>query len=139
MSRSLNGCRVAAALMLLGACTTMARGSTVPARLDEPFQLPKAQTATVASERLTVRFTHVESDSRCPVGVQCIRAGEARVHFELRLPGREPEDVILATEGAQPRYATYGAYDLHLVALEPPRRVDVPNPAYVATLRVVRH
>lgn len=126
-------------LLLLAACTTMARGSTVQARLNEPFQLPKGETATVATERLAVRFTSVESDSRCPVGVQCIRAGEARVHFELRLAGREPEELILATEGAQPRYATYGAYDLHLVALEPQRRTDVPHPAYVATLRVVRH
>jgi len=124
--------------VLLAACTTMARGSTVQARLDEPFQLPKGQTATVASERLTVRFTNVESDSRCPVNVQCIRAGEARVHFELRQPGREPEDLILATVGAQPRYATWGAYDLHLVALEPQPRTDVPHPPYVATLRVVR-
>ncbi|HET7461089.1 MAG TPA: hypothetical protein VFJ82_07565 [Longimicrobium sp.] len=125
-------------LVLLAACGTMARGSTVPARLDEPFRLPKGQTASVAGERLTVRFTNVDSDSRCAVGVQCVRAGEARVHFELRLPGREPEDLILATEGARPRYATYGVYDLHLVALEPPRRTNVPHPRYVATLRVVR-
>jgi len=139
MRRVLKGFGGAWGVLLLAGCTTMARGSTVQARLNEPFQLPKGQVATVPSERLTVRFTNVESDSRCPMGVQCIRAGEARVHFELRLPGREPEDLVLATGGARPRYATYGAYDLHLVALEPQRRTDVPHPAYVATLRVVRH
>jgi hypothetical protein len=126
------------ALMVMAGCGTMPRGSTVPARLDEPFRLPRSETAVVASERLSVTFSGVESDSRCPANVQCIRAGEARVRLELRLPGREQEDVILATEGAQPRYATYGAYDVHLVSLEPQPRTDVQRPAYVATLRVVR-
>ena len=129
----------AAALLVVAGCASAARGSQITARLDEPFQLPKSQTAVVASERLTVTFTNVESDSRCPANVQCVRAGEARVHFELRLPGHQQEDVILATEGAQPRYATFGAYDIHLVSLAPQPRTDVPRPAYVATLRIVRH
>ncbi len=119
------------------ACATTPRG-TVQAQLDEPFRLAQGETASVGEERLAVRFAEVVSDSRCPVGVQCVRAGEARVRFELRLAGAEPEAVILATEGAQPRYASYGAYDVHLVTLEPQPRTDVPRPAYVATLRVVR-
>jgi len=131
----------AVALLAMAGCATAQRASTVQARLDEPFQLPRGEAATVESERerLTVAFAAVESDSRCPANVQCIRAGEARVRLDLRLPGREPEDVILATEGAQPRYATYGAYDVHLVSLAPQPRTDVAHPAYVATLRVVRH
>ncbi|HEU4559648.1 MAG TPA: hypothetical protein VFS20_17480 [Longimicrobium sp.] len=120
------------------ACATTPRGATVAARLDEPFRLAQGETASVGDERLAVRFAEVVSESRCPVGVQCVRAGEARVRFELRLPGAEPEAVILATEGAQPRHASYGAYDVHLVTLEPQPRTDVPRPAYVATLRVVR-
>ncbi|HET7234105.1 MAG TPA: hypothetical protein VFJ16_29095 [Longimicrobium sp.] len=127
-----------AVVVMASACTTLARGSAVQARLDEPFRLAQGQVATVADTRLTVRFTGVESDSRCPVGVQCIRAGEARVRLELRLPGREPEVVILATEGAQPRHASYDAYDVHLMGLDPPRRTDVPHPAYVAIVSVVR-
>jgi hypothetical protein len=126
--------------MLLAAagCAAAARGTGVRARLDEPFRLAVGQTAPVAGERLRVGFTGVGSDSRCPVGVQCIRAGEARVRLELRVPGSRAEAVILATEGAQPRSASVGAYDVHLVALEPRRRTDVPHPRYVATLRVTR-
>ena len=120
------------------ACAAMPRGGGVQARLDEPFRLAPGETATVAGTRLTVRFAEVVSDSRCPMGVQCIRAGEARVRFELRGAGASPEAVVLATQGAEPRQASYDAYDVHLVSLEPPRRTDVPRPAYVATLRVVR-
>ena len=43
------------------------------------------------------------------------------------------------TEGGQPRYASFGDYDVHLVTLDPPKRREDPHPAYVATLRVSRH
>lgn len=127
-----------AAVLSMAACASMQRGSGVQGRLDEPFPLPKGATATLVGDRLTVTFERVESDSRCPLGVQCIRAGEAKVQLQLRLPGQAPEEVILATDGAQPRYATYGAYDLHLVSLEPRPRTDVPHPRYVVTLRVTK-
>jgi hypothetical protein len=126
------------AVAVMAACTTMPRGGTVQAPLGEPFRLAQGETASITGTRLTVRFDSVVSDSRCPVGVQCIRAGEARVGFELRLGGANPQAVILATEGAEPRQAAYDAFDVHLVALEPQPRTDVARPAYVATLRVVR-
>jgi hypothetical protein len=128
-----------AMLTVAAGCATAARGAAVQARLGEPFQLPRAQSAVVAGEPLSVRFATVVSDSRCPANVQCVRAGEARVRLELSLPGREVEDVILATEGAEPRYASLGAYDVHLDGLAPQPRTDVPRPQYVATLRVTRH
>ncbi len=130
--------RMLAACVAAAGCATMARAPDVQARLGEDFRLPRGRTAAIAGQRLTVRFTRVVSDSRCPMGVQCIRAGEARVHVKLRLPRRQMEDVVLATAPAQPRYASFGAYDVRLVALEPPRRTDVPHPRYVATLRVTR-
>lgn len=126
-----------AAVAVMAACTTMPRGGTVQAPLNEPFRLAQGETASVTGTQLTVRFAEVVSDSRCPVGVQCVRAGEARVSFELR-GGASPQAVILATGGAEPRHATYDAFDVHLVTLEPQPRTNVPRPAYVATLRVVR-
>jgi len=132
--------RCAAGVMLLAAagCATAARGTGVHARLDKPFRLAQGGMASIAGERLAVGFAGVESDSRCPVGVQCIRAGEARVRLDLRLPGSAAQMVVLATEGAQPRSASYGTYDVQLVTLDPERRTDVPHPPYVATLRVTR-
>jgi len=130
--------RPIAALALLAACVTTPPPS-VTAGLDQDFRLARGETAAVGADRLTVRFSAVVEDSRCPMGVQCIRAGEARVQLELRAAGSGTDDVILATEGGQPRYASFAGYDVRLVALDPPRRTDVPHPAYVATLRVSRN
>jgi hypothetical protein len=126
-----------AALSLLAACATVPPPS-VRAALGQDFRLARGETAAVGTDGLTVRFAAVVEDSRCPMGVMCIRAGEAKVQLELRARGAGEEDVILATEGGQPRYASFAGYDVRLVALDPPRRNDVPHPAYVATLRVTR-
>ena len=130
--------RPLAALALLAACVTTPP-PTVTAGLDRDFRLARGETAAVGANGLTVRFSAVVEDSRCPMGVMCIRAGEAKVHLELRAPGAGTEELILATEGGQPRYASFAGYDVRLVALDPPRRTDVPHPAYVATLRVSRN
>jgi len=126
-----------AVLALLAACVTVPPPSP-RAALDQDFRLARGETAMVGSDGLTVRFAAVVEDSRCPMGVMCIRAGEAKVQLELRARGAGEEDVILATEGGQPRYASFAGYDVRLVTLDPPRRRDVPHPAYVATLRVSR-
>lgn len=128
----------AALLASVVGCATAGRGTGVRAPLDEPFRLAAGQTAAIAGERLTVGFTGVDSDSRCPANVQCIRAGEARVRLALRAAGGRSDDVVLATQGAEPRSASFGAYDVYLVALDPQPRTDVPRPQYVATLRVSR-
>jgi hypothetical protein len=127
-----------AALALVAACASGGRPS-VPAALDRDFRLERGETAAVGAEGLTVRFIAVVEDSRCPLGVQCVRAGEAKVQLALRAPGSGGDNLILATEGGQPRYASFATYDVHLVALEPRRRPDDPHPPYVATLRVSRH
>lgn len=130
--------RPLAALALLAACVTTPPPA-VTAGLDRDFRLARGETAAVGTDGLTVRFSAVVEDSRCPIGVMCVRAGEAKLHLELRAPGAGSDDLILATEGGQPRYASFSGYDIRLVALDPPRRRDVPHPAYVATLRVSRN
>jgi len=127
-----------AALALAAACATAAP-PTVTAGLDQDFRLARGETAAVGPDGLTARFAAVVEDSRCPIGVMCIRAGEAKVQIQLRAPGVGDDVVILATEGGQPRYASFGDYDVRLVTLDPPKRRENPHPAYVATLRVTRH
>ena len=126
-----------AALALAAACVT-APPPSVRAALDQDFRLARGETAAAGPDGLTVRFAAVVEDSRCPMGVQCIRAGEAKVELALSAPGAGTEGLILATEGGQPRYGSFAGYDVRLVALDPPRRTDVAHPAYVATLRVTR-
>ena len=125
-----------AVLLAAAACATMGTPAQ-QAALNQDFQL--ARGAAAAVDGLTVRFTQVLEDSRCPMGVQCIRAGEAKIHLELRTASGQSDDVVLSTDRTRQRYASLGAYDVRLVSLDPPRRTDVAHPRYVATLRVSRH
>jgi len=54
---------------------------TIP--LGTSFQLAVAGTVAVAGERLTVGYNRLLSDSRCPLDVQCITAGNAAVAITL--------------------------------------------------------
>jgi hypothetical protein len=121
-----------------GASGASTRLPVVRARLGEDFQLAAKQIAVIRGEPLTVRFAAVVEDSRCPVGVQCIRAGEARVEIGIQQAGMEPALDTLATAPPGPQHAAYGAYDVTLVGLAPEPRTNVQAPAYVATLRVTR-
>lgn len=72
-------------------------------------------------------FQEVIEDSRCPVDVNCIQAGEARVrlalhdadnqhfNFEARVPGLRPHGVI-PDEAHQPNAS---AYVFHFLRLDP--------------------
>jgi hypothetical protein len=55
---------------------------------------PSAEVRLVPGQRIAlpggdaVRYVALVSDSRCPLGVQCIQAGEATLRFELEVEGR---------------------------------------------------
>lgn len=74
------------------ASSSMADGIDIetPA-MDEPFRLGVGETARVDGH--AVRFVEVAEDSRCPQGVDCIRAGEARIRVEV---DGEPVTLTLA-------------------------------------------
>jgi hypothetical protein len=63
----------------------------------EPFELAPGQTAEVRGTGLTVRFSSVEEDSRCPEGAQCIVAGKARILLDVSGGGERPAAVELST------------------------------------------
>lgn len=138
-----------AAVTLLAACAAGsaggagggAGGTRVPvvrAPLGEDFRLAVKQIAVVDGEPLTVRFASVVSDSRCPAGVQCVRAGEARLEIGIQQAGLQPALDTLATAPPLPTRASLGAYDVAVVGLAPEPRQNAPAPAYVATLRVTK-
>lgn len=85
----------------------------VPLGVD--FRLSEGGTATVAGEGLTVTFSHVLTDSRCPRGVQCIWAGEVRIAVTLRQGG----DAATIDLGDTLPPVGYRAYLIRLVAVDP--------------------
>lgn len=70
-------------ILFLISCIVNAQDSN-----DVHVETPKIVTklilgAELKVEEATIRFVDVESDSRCPKNVNCVRAGEAKVAYEV--------------------------------------------------------
>ena len=116
-----------AALLLLGACSTVAgEGHAVP--MGQPFGLRPGETATLADGG-TLRYERLVNDSRCPPDVQCIWAGDAEVAFAWTPRGAATERFSLHTKPGGEAHPLDAGRQLRLVSLA---RGDAP----VATLQV---
>ena len=110
-----------------------------PAKLDQRFTLKVGAAMAIDGEGIQVGFESVVSDSRCPKGVQCIRAGEAEIRiWLLQARGREVRE--LKTSPPEDGQVVIDRYRLTLVSLEPQPTVErALRPSdYVATLIVNR-
>ena len=133
--------RFVAAALIAAACS----GADVPLsphvrpRLNAPFTLRVGQSAVLDEPAVTVTFTAVPHDSRCPVDVMCVWSGDAVVQLTLHVgpPDGDGPDIMadLHTD-VEPRSTPWGPYyELRLLALEPaPRLHPPPSEPYRATL-----
>jgi hypothetical protein len=115
---------------------------TIAASLDSSFQLSHNQTAVVESESLSVKFLNVTEDSRCPVGVKCIWAGQAVVELEIKSHDNEPDSMALISQSGRGDLAIKQLNGLivNLVKVEPPRKrnQEIPLSKYLITLNISR-
>jgi hypothetical protein len=109
------------------------------AALDQEFEIRVGQWVTIEGERLRVTFSRVAEDSRCPEGVQCIWAGNAKVVLKLSKARRRASTMSLNT-GADPKQAAYRGYEVRLVKLDPYPKENrrIRRGDYAATLVVSR-
>lgn len=77
---------IAACTSAGGSPRSVAAGTSVTLDAGERVSLP---------DRAMLRFVGVRDDSRCPPGVQCIRAGDATVDFEVVPAGGRAESLTL--------------------------------------------
>jgi len=144
--RRLSLIATACAVVLLGACTvtsatvgTSGPGATVVANVDRDFELTVGQSAKVDGTTLTIAFNGVTEESRCPVGVQCIWAGNAAVALSLADgSGAKTEASVNTT--LDPHSARVSGYEISLVGVNPyPKQgMTIPRASYVATFHVTR-
>lgn len=109
------------------------------AALDQEFDIRVGQWVTIEGERLRVTFNRVAEDSRCPEGVQCVWAGNAKVVLRLSKARKRASTMSLNT-GVDPKLAAYRGYEVKLVKLDPYPKEGRPvrKRDYVATLVVSR-
>jgi hypothetical protein len=96
--------------------------STAPAKalVDKEFSLGIGQSANIEGEKLVIKFKAVLEDSRCPVNVVCVWAGNGKVEFEILDIDGQNKTVTLNTE-EEPRVTTLKGHNLKLISLNPPR------------------
>ncbi|HEU5218856.1 MAG TPA: hypothetical protein VFU23_09365 [Gemmatimonadales bacterium] len=117
--------------ILMVACASPSTG--VP--LEQDFELQPGQSASIAGTGQTVTFEGVSEDSRCPTGVVCVWAGNARVNLRVGAAGRDTS--VALNTGIEPHAVQVGNLKLMLKAVtpEPQAGVKTPAEAYGITLR----
>jgi hypothetical protein len=131
--------RVFASTVLLALASAACAGPSEPADVPvgQQFELAAGESARAGTNPVTVRFVSVPQDSRCPVDVQCVTAGDATVRLELSGGGGATTTAELHTN-AEPRSAPQGSYEVELLDLRPAPRSTRPTAPgdYVAVLRI---
>jgi hypothetical protein len=132
---SATGVILGTTMLLAAACAPVE--TTVVAEPGQAFSLPLGQTAAVKGSDVRLTFKDVRTDSRCPVDVQCVWAGEAKIGVIISGNGTTEETKILSLTPADSE-AKAGSIRIRFVGLTPvPRQADAGTPrAYVAQLVV---
>lgn len=118
---------------------SIASANPAKALIDKEFSLGIGQTANIEGEKLVIKFKAVLEDSRCPINVVCVWAGNGKVEFEILDIDGQNKTVILNTE-EEPREITLKGHKLKLISLNPPRvdGVSISPGDYSVTLLVER-
>ncbi|HEU0077645.1 MAG TPA: hypothetical protein VFQ76_08360 [Longimicrobiaceae bacterium] len=123
-------------VVFAAACALVTEPGT--ASLDREFGIREGDQVAVDEGLLAIRFLDVTDDSRCPIGMQCVWAGEGVVVLRLAQAGREPAELTLRTTPNKDS-GTYEGYRVLLRELDPhPRMGGSPPETYRATLEVRR-
>jgi hypothetical protein len=130
----------ALSIALLACAASCASNPTRPTAivLGQPFDLRPGDSARLA-DGLAIRFDGVRSDSRCPIDVQCVSAGDAIVAIAVSLPagGRVDRELHTRPDLAE---TVVNDYTIRLTSLTPSPRTDRPirPDDYIATLIISR-
>jgi hypothetical protein len=101
-------------------------------KLEEPFQLQYGQTAVLQEGGLSIRFSGVTDDSRCPKDAACFREGDAAI--VLHMMG---SDYTLHTT-LDPKEVVLQHHIIRLIGVSPERKLhkEISIREYSVTLIV---
>ena len=135
--RRLSWISAAAIVAVLLSCTAVE--PTIAAEPGVAFSLPVGKTAVINGSGTRIRFDEVRNDSRCPVDVTCVWAGDAEVVVTISRNG-SPDDTRILSFAPPKNETTSGDLRIRLADLAPvPRQSDGNAPrAYVVQLVVNR-
>jgi hypothetical protein len=122
-----------AAILTLANCAGV--DTAVVASPGVEFNLAVGKTATLSGSDYRITFNRVTDDSRCPVDVQCVWAGDARIELTVSR-NSAPGDTRAISLTSPNNEVTVGDLRIRFVSLAPtPRQSEPPaSRAYIARL-----
>jgi hypothetical protein len=126
---------VAALLAIAAGCATV--DTAVVADPGVAFALPLGKTATLSGNGTHITFDKVTDDSRCPIDVVCVWAGDAKIQLVIARNGSPAETRVVSITSPNDEVVS-GDLKIRLVGLAPAPRQSEPSAsrAYVARLVV---
>lgn len=109
--------------------------------LNEQFTIKAGHQVVIKDEKLSVQFSSVQNESRCPTGVQCVWEGNAAISIEVSKKRKKSVQAILNTNTTiQPNEVAYKKYRVKLLGLNPYPRIDekIEPKAYEAVMIVTK-
>jgi hypothetical protein len=105
--------------LVVGAAVFTARVTAEMQSVAEKIELKVGESARLGSSDLTVVFEKVDSDGRCPKGVQCVWEGDAVVRLSIGRAKEGRTTALLHTQPDGERAVEAGGFRLRLEALNP--------------------
>ncbi len=118
------------------ACRPYVSQESFQSKLDTEVTLGPGERAVFAEEQLEVRFVGILEDSRCPINLTCVWAGEVRIRLTVQKGTGEPEPRDIRMGESE----TIDAYRLSVldVAPQPLTNEKIPLNKYRVTLKLER-
>ena len=111
--------------------------TTAQAQKSQTLEVRVNQQKSLARNNLKIKFVSLIEDSRCPEGVRCVWAGNAKIQVRITdSRGRSETFEMNTNMGA--KGASFGGYAVNLINLEPQLRANVRinRNAYTATFSI---
>lgn len=107
----------------------------VNAQANQPIKL-KINEQKAVDKNISIKFVAVLNDSRCPVDVDCVWAGNAKLR--IALIKRSTTKMFEINTGLAPQNVKFGSYEIKILTLEPRRQTTskADFTGYVATFSI---
>ena len=126
--------------LFLSLILTLIFGSALiaEAQTTQQFSLPAGKQKIVTRDKIKIKFVSVE-DSRCPQGVTCVWAGNAKVTIKVTNRKGESKTFDLNTN-LEVRSVKFEDYEIKLVSVEPYPKANAPTGAtgYTASFSLTK-
>jgi len=124
-------------VIIFFSCDNPLRSDEIELELNQEFELTVGEEGTFPKENLTVGFSHVIEDSRCPKDWRCFVAGNGKVAVWFRKSNNDAISHELNTNYGSSE-TTYLSYLVRLIELKPYPVGDetIPPSDYSIILRV---